>query len=63
MGTKSCFKCNRDLAVEEHFYRHARMADGYLNKCKDCTKRDVKANYWHKHMAYGTRRLTPNTTP
>lgn len=39
--TKRCFKCLRDLPVEE-FYRHPAMADGRLGKCRDCTRQDVK---------------------
>jgi hypothetical protein len=43
MSTKRCFKCNDDLPLDE-FYRHPRMADGRLNKCKGCTRKDVNAN-------------------
>ena len=40
---KVCFKCHRSLALR-HFYRHKAMADGRLNKCKECTRRDVAEN-------------------
>ncbi len=37
---KKCFKCERELPMSE-YYSHPRMADGHLNKCKDCTKQDT----------------------
>tara|TARA_R110000782_G_scaffold238781_1_gene325158 strand:+ start:110 stop:655 length:546 start_codon:yes stop_codon:yes gene_type:complete len=39
MARKVCFKCLVERPIEE-FYKHKRMGDGHLNKCKDCTKKD-----------------------
>lgn len=44
MDTKRCFKCGRELPLSS-FYKHPQMGDGHLNKCKDCTKKDVKKDY------------------
>jgi hypothetical protein len=38
---KVCFKCKKEKTLTE-YYKHSAMSDGHLNKCKDCTKLDVK---------------------
>lgn len=42
---KACFKCGV-IQPLDYFYKHQRMADGHLNKCKTCAKKDVHA---HRH--------------
>ncbi len=38
---KVCFKCGAAKPFTD-FYKHAKMTDGHLGKCKECTKVDVK---------------------
>lgn len=43
LETKKCTKCRQEMPLSG-FYRHYKMADGTLSKCKTCTKRDVREN-------------------
>lgn len=41
---KKCFKCKRIKSINA-FYIHKGTADGHLNKCKLCTKKDSYDRY------------------
>lgn len=45
---KTCFKCGVIKPLDD-FYKHPRMGDGHLNKCKECTKRDMHESRHEKH--------------
>lgn len=54
---KKCFKCGAEKPLSD-FYKHPRMSDGHVNKCKECNKKDVrenraeKADYYNEHSIY-----------
>jgi len=48
---KECFKCKEIKDIDD-FYKHPKMSDGHINKCKECTKKDVKKNYFKNREAY-----------
>ena len=48
---KACFKCDRWLPLSG-FYKHPRMGDGHLGKCKECTRKDVRENHAKRRDHY-----------
>ena len=44
---KICYKCGVKKGVSE-FYKHSKMADGHLNKCKSCARIYAKNRHTEK---------------
>ena len=45
---KKCFKCGIVKPIDM-FYKHSEMGDGHLNKCIECTKKDVHTHRENNH--------------
>lgn len=65
--TKACFKCGEIKPLSD-FYKHPKMADGHVNKCKECNKHDVRTNrkdkvdYYREYdLERGSRRTLEDT--
>ncbi len=57
---KKCLSCGQTKLISD-FYPHKRMADGHLNKCKDCVKeyerqRRLNPAFREKILAYDRAR-------
>lgn len=48
---KKCFKCSQTLPLSS-FYAHPRMSDGTVNKCKECSKKDIRESRSRKAEYY-----------
>jgi len=60
---KQCFKCKKDKPLND-FYKHPKMADGRVNKCKECNKLDVRENRKRRieyYRAYDNQRGSRQT--
>ncbi len=51
MTTKKCFKCSKIKSLDK-FYKHPKMPDGRVNKCKECNKIDVRKNLFENKTRY-----------
>lgn len=58
--TKACFKCGETKQLSD-FYKHPRMGDGHVNKCKECNKQDVRENRKKREDYYNAYDRLRNT--
>ena len=58
---KPCFVCAQVKPLTD-FYKHPKMTDGRLGKCKECTKADVRANYAKTRKFYSESGAARNKT-
>jgi len=49
MIEKPCIICGEVKPLDE-FYKHKKMGDGHLNKCKSCTKQHSKERHYNKYL-------------
>lgn len=55
---KVCIACQKPKELSE-FYKHPQMADGHLNRCKECQQINTRYNYRknrEKRIAYERKR-------
>lgn len=62
IAQKRCFRCGETQPLSE-FYSHPRMKDGHLNKCKECARKDIKANRTAKRGQYSEYDRQRNQRP
>ena len=60
MDTKLCTECNNEYPVNsDHFYKDKRMADGFKNQCKECTRKQNNSWKNEKTASGSPRKDTP----